>query len=62
MARIAGGHENVRAEDREVLDAGLVGAPDGHGVGRCGGLEADGEEDDLAVGILLARVTASSGE
>ena len=30
--------------------------PDGHGVRRGGGLEADGEEDDLFVGVLRGEL------
>src|SRR5690606_39742532 len=38
-------------EDAEVRDPEFARAPDGHRIRRCGGLEADGEEDDLAIGV-----------
>ncbi len=43
-------HQDVRDEHAEVGQLPLAGQPDGHGVGRGGRLEADGEEDHLAVG------------
>src|SRR5690606_15441721 len=46
-------HEYVRDENAEVGDALLRGLPDGHGVGRGGRLEADGEKDDLLVRVGL---------
>ena len=45
-------HEHVRDEHGEVREALGGGAVDGHGVRRGRRLEADREEDDLAVGVL----------
>ena len=44
------------AEDGEVVELLLRRLPDRHGVGRRGGLEADGEEDDLAPRLALATL------
>ena len=49
-------HEDVRDEQREVGDALALRPERGHGVGRRRGLEADGEEDDLASGIAARDV------
>ncbi len=49
------GHEHVGDEHGEVAQALAVGAEHGHGVGRGGGLKADGEEDDLRCGIAPGR-------
>ena len=46
-----GRHKDVRNQDGKIFDALLSGLPDGHGVGRSGGLESDGKEDDFFVGI-----------
>ena len=48
-------HRLVCREDAEVLEALLLGAKDGRGDERDGGLEADGDEDDLLVGLLLGE-------
>ena len=48
-----GRHEHVRHEHREVADAQRASTRDGKRVGGRGRLEADGEEHDLAVGVLL---------
>ena len=59
----ATGNGLVRAEDREVLEALLLGAQDRRGDERRGGLEADGDEDDLLVGLVARPCEmASSGE
>ena len=55
-------HEDVGDQHGEVRQALACGLPDGHGVGRRGGFEADGEEDDLAIGFWRAIATASMGE
>ena len=53
IARDRRGHQHVRDQQREVGDALLPGHLHGHRVGRRRGLEADAEEDDLLVGVLL---------
>ena len=44
-------HENMGDQDREIVDALFLRLPDGHGVARRGRFEADGEKDNLLVGI-----------
>ena len=47
--------QDVVAEDAEVAEAELGRLLDRHGGGRRRRLEADGEEDDFAVGVLLGE-------
>ena len=46
-----GRDEHVRDQQRDVGHLLFAGAPGEHGIGGGGGFEADGEEDDLFVGI-----------
>ncbi len=46
------GNEHVGDENREVGDTEPASLVDRQGVGRGCGLEADGEEDDLALGVV----------
>src|SRR5664280_2625974 len=50
-----GRHEDVRREDREVRKAELLRPLHRHGVRGRRGLEADGEEHDLAARVLLGE-------
>ena len=47
-----GRHQDVRHQHGKIGEPFARGLPDGHGVGRGGGFEADREEDHLAIGIL----------
>jgi len=49
-------HADVRRHEAEIGEAAPLGLEHGHGVGRRGGLEADGEEDDLAVGVRSSQL------
>ncbi|GAA3098960.1 hypothetical protein GCM10017687_07270 [Streptomyces echinatus] len=51
MASIAGGDADVRHQQAEVVQGEPAGLVHRHGVGGGGGLEADREEDDLAVRV-----------
>ena len=45
-------HQHVRNQHREVFQPHLGRLGDRHRIGRGGGLEADGEKHDLAIGML----------
>ena len=45
-------NQNVRNEQREILQPAALGQVHAHGVGRGGGFKADAEENHLLVGIL----------
>ena len=53
IASIAGGTSTWETSIEKLVDATLAGLDHRHGVGRRGGLEADGEEHDLPVGFVL---------
>ena len=53
---MAGGTSTCETRMREVLDAIVIGLPDGHGVRGRGGFESDGEEDDLLLRIRFGEL------
>ena len=55
-ARIAGGTSTWETSTEKFSRPSRCGLDHGHGVGRGGRLETDGEEDDLPVGMLAGQV------
>ena len=49
-------HPHMADQQREIPQPGLPGLKDGHGGSRRGGLETDGEEHHLPVGILAGNL------
>ena len=63
MAVIAGGTSTCETSTLKFFSPRRLRLPDGHGVGRRGGLEADGEEDHRPVAGSARRASRqSSGE
>ena len=56
MAVITGGTRTCETSTLKFVELALAGQPDGHRVGRGRRLEADREEDDLAIGLCRGQV------
>ena len=54
-------HEDVRNQDGKIADLLPARLPDGHGIGRRGGLKSNGEKDDLFVRIGAGDFEAIDG-
>ena len=51
-----GWNQDMRRQDRKIIDVLLPRLEDGHGIGRSGGFKSDREKDDFLMGIFFGQL------